>query len=371
MMKKKIAILPGDGIGPEIMAQAKKVLQAISEKFGYQFELKSGLIGAAAIHQTGEPLPESTLDLCLDADAVLLAAVGHPKFDDDPDARIRPEQGLLGLRKALDLYINIRPVKVYPVMSQFSSLKPEKLENVDLVIYRELSSGIYFGEKIERNETGYASDLCAYREEEIVRIARPAFEAARRRKHKVTLVDKANVLASSRLWRHTVSEIAEEFPDITYEKLYVDNAAMQLVLAPSQFDVILTGNMFGDILSDLSSVLGGSLGLLPSSSIGSRSSLFEPVHGSYPMAAGKDIANPMAMILSTMMMLESFGMHDAANEISIGIDFCIQNRIGTQDMQPLYEYTCSQMGDLISSIVLEGIEILNEKNLDSSISTII
>jgi 3-isopropylmalate dehydrogenase len=370
-MKKNIAILPGDGIGPEIMAQAKKVLNAISDKYGHSFELKTGLIGAVAINQTGEPLPESTLDLCLDSDAVLLAAVGHPTFDNDPDAKVRPEQGLLGLRKALDLFINIRPVKIYPSMIKFAALRPELLEGVDLVIYRELSSGIYFGAKHERDESGYASDLCAYHENEILRIAHPAFKAARQRKKKVTLVDKANVLASSRLWRHTVEEVSKSYPDVTFEKLYVDNAAMQMVLAPNQFDVILTSNMFGDILSDLSSVLGGSLGFLPSSSIGTRSSVFEPVHGSYPTAAGKDIANPTAMILSVKLMLEELGMNEAAKEIETVVDYCIQHRIGTQDIHPKYEYSCSQMGDLISSIILDGIEILNEKNLDSSVSTII
>lgn len=370
-MSKKITILPGDGIGPEIMTQALNVLHAVTDKFGYQFKLEKGSIGAVAIDQTGMPLPPDTLDQCLDSDAILLAAVGHPKYDNDPDAKVRPEQGLLGLRKALDLYMNVRPIKIYPSMAFLSVIKPEHLEDVDMVIYRELSSGIYFGEKTEMNIVGEASDLCYYTKDEIDRISHPAFVAAKQRKGRLTLVDKANVLASSRLWRKTVTEIATKYPDIDYNQLFVDNAAMQLILNPSQFDVILTGNMFGDILSDLASILGGSIGLLPSGSYGTRSSMFEPVHGSYPQAAGKNIANPIAMILSMKMMLESFDMFDAAKEVEEAVNHCIHYSIGTADMHPKHELSCSQMGELISAIVLEGKQILNEKNLGTSMSTII
>ena len=337
MSKKfEIAVLPGDGIGPEIMAQAVKVLNAVALKYQIQFDLKYSPIGAIAIDQTGNPLPAETLDICLDADAILLGAVGHPKYDADPSLTVRPEQGLLGLRKALDLFINIRPIRIYPTLKHLSVLKEKHQRNVDFVIYRELSSGIYFGEKKEARDGEYAYDICSYHRSEIERIAHPAIHAAQHRRGKLCLIDKANVLASSRLWRSTVSEIARLHSDVQYDQLYVDNAAMQMVLNPGQFDVIVTSNMFGDIISDLASVLGGSLGLLPSSSIGTRTALFEPVHGSYPSAAGKDIANPVAMIMSVAMMLEHLKCKEAAENIEKAVEYCIEMGIGTEDLKSKY-----------------------------------
>ena len=368
---KKITLLPGDGIGPEIMEQAEKVMKVVTAKYGYTFEFTRGLIGAVAIDKTEMPLPPDTLDMCLDSDAVLLACVGRPDFDNDPTLKVRPEQGLLGLRKALDLFINIRPIKIYKSLSHLSVLKKSRLVNVDMEIYRELSSGIYFGKKQEADKNGYAFDQCSYYRSEIERIAIPAFEKARIRNKKLCLVDKANVLASSRLWRKTVDDISINFPDVKLDRLFVDNAAMQMVQNPGQFDVILTSNMFGDILSDLASVLGGSIGLLPSSSIGTKCSMYEPVHGSYPSATGKNTANPIAMILSVKMMLEDFGMLNAAEDVEKAVNDCIESGVGTEDIFPDNAKSCSDMGDVIAHFISESSSKGGEKNRGSSISTII
>jgi 3-isopropylmalate dehydrogenase len=356
-MKKTIVLLPGDGIGPEVVAQAKKTMHAIADRFGHQFDFKTLLIGAAAIDKTGNPLPVETIEACLDADAILLGAVGHPKFDHDPTAKVRPEQGLLGLRKALDLFANIRPVKAYPQLADLTVLKKRIAKDCDMIIYRELSSGIYFGDKVEGNENDPASDLCKYSYAEIKRISELAFSAAATRKKRVCLVDKANVLASSRLWRNTVSAIGKKYPDITLDYLFVDNAAMQLMLAPTQFDVILTSNMFGDILSDLSSIITGSLGMLPSASLGTKTALFEPVHGSYPTAAGKDIANPFAAILSAKMMLEYFNLSQEAQVIQEAVDKCLASGVGSPEMELEHTYSCSQLGDATASLIREEEEI--------------
>lgn len=371
--KTRIAVLPGDGIGPEVTQQAIKVLDAVSERFGTTFEYCFAEVGAVAIDHTGSPLPEATLEACLRADAVLFGAIGHPKYDNDPDAKVRPEQGLLKLRKELGLYANIRPVTAYENLIHLSPLRPEKVKGVDLVIFRELTSGIYFGEKGTSADGGQAFDTCTYTVEEIERISRLAFEQARHRRGKLTLVDKANVMETSRLWRRTVRELASEFPDVALDFMFVDNAAMQLIQNPGQFDVILTENLFGDVLSDEASVLAGSMGLLPSASIGIHTSLFEPIHGSYPQAAGEDIANPMAAILSAAMLVESLGMHEAATAIRFSVQHILEKGIGTPELQPAITYSCSQVGDLTALLVADPKEeiLIKTEGISQRVSTII
>ena len=371
-VKKNIAVLPGDGIGPEVITQAVKVLDAISELYKHEFTYSYADVGAIAIDKTGNPLPPETLNLCLESDAILFGAIGDPKYDNDPSAPVRPEQGLLALRKGLGLFANIRPVATYSKLLHLSPLKKEKVEGVDMVIFRELTGGIYFGDKGKNEEEGSAFDTCIYYDHEIERITRLAFEQAGNRRKKVTLVDKANVLESSRLWRATVNKIAKDYPDIELDYLFVDNAAMQLIQWPKQFDVILTSNMFGDILSDEASVIPGSMGLLPSASIGKHTSLFEPIHGSYPQAAGEDIANPMAAILSAGMMLESFGLIKEARLIHKAVKYTLEKGIGTPELSPSIAYGCSQIGDMIASLVSQGESFdLNEGKINERISTII
>ncbi len=362
-MKKKIAVLPGDGIGPGVIAQAIKVMDAVNGRFGHEFELDHQLIGAISIRQTGEPLSDEVIDICRSADAVLLGAIGDPAFDNNPDATVRPEQGLLKLRKALGLHSNIRPLTVHPNLIHHSPLKPNRLHGVDLVIYRELTGGIYFGSKETSIDGKVSADSCTYSTLEIRRIAIAAFEAARARNKKLTLVDKANVLETSRLWRKCIRELAKDYPDVEVLYMFVDNAAMQLVLNPAQFDVILTENMFGDILSDLASVLGGSIGLLPSSSIGDEHALFEPIHGSYPQAEGLDIANPIATILSTAMMYEYFGLDTEANCIRNAVDWAIENNFITVDLNKKEGISCSKCGDMIALHIEEKGEF--NLNLDA------
>lgn len=371
--KTRIAVLPGDGIGPEVTQQAIKVLDAVSERFGAIFEYCFAEVGAVAIDHTGSPLPDATLEACLRADAVLFGAIGHPKYDNDPDAKVRPEQGLLKLRKGLGLYANIRPVTAYENLLHLSPLRPEKVKGVDLVIFRELTSGIYFGEKGTAADGGQAFDTCTYTVEEIERIARLAFEQARHRRGKLTLVDKANVMETSRLWRRTVRELSSEYPDVMLDFMFVDNAAMQLIQNPGQFDVILTENLFGDVLSDEASVLAGSMGLLPSASIGLHTSLFEPIHGSYPQAAGEDIANPMAAILSAAMLVESLGMHEAATAIRFSVQHILEKGIGTPELQPAITYSCSQIGDLTALLVADPKEeiLIKTEGISQRVSTII
>ena len=349
MSNFNIALLPGDGIGPEVVAQAVKALEAIGSKYNHQFKFKYGSIGASSIDENGSPLPLETLNLCMDSDAVLLGAIGDPKYDNDPKAKIRPEQGLLGLRKNLGLFANFRPVTVFEKFAELSVLRKELLHGVDFLICRELTGGIYFGEK--KNDGNTASDLCLYSTEEIKRIAKIAFNKASKRRKHLTLVDKANVLETSRLWRKTVQEMSAEFPDVKVDYLFIDNAAMQILINPSQFDVLLCSNMFGDILSDEASVLVGSLGLLPSSSLGEKHRLYEPVHGSYPEAAGLDIANPTAMILCAAMMLDDFGLASEAKEIRNAIFKCIDNRIVTRDLDNSHPYTTTRFGDIVSAII--------------------
>ncbi|MGL6267348.1 MAG: 3-isopropylmalate dehydrogenase, partial [Chitinophagaceae bacterium] len=279
-MNKKIAVILGDGIGPEVTTQAVRILEAIAEKYHHHFQYEFGLMGADAIDKTGSPLPEETIEICKRSNAILFGAIGHPKYDNDPNAKVRPEQGLLQLRKSMGLFANIRPINTYPSLQHLSPLKSQQLEGVDFIIFRELTGGIYFGEKEINEEQTLASDKCVYSREEIERITHLAFQYARIRRKKLTLVDKANVLETSRLWRKVVQEITQQYTDVQTEYMFVDNAAMQIIINPKQFDVVLTENMFGDIISDEASVLSGSLGLLPSASVGGNIALFEPIHGS-------------------------------------------------------------------------------------------
>jgi 3-isopropylmalate dehydrogenase len=370
VLNKKIAVLPGDGIGPEVCNEAIRVLEAVAERFGHKFEFEKHLMGACAIDATGNPLPEETLDACLEADAILLGAIGDPKYDNNPAAKVRPEQGLLRLRKSLGLYANIRPVTAYNVLLEHSPLKNDRIAGADMLIFRELTGGIYFGEK-GRTEDG-AYDHCTYSREEIVRIAHLAFQAAGTRRNKLTLVDKANVLETSRLWREVVQSIAPNYPDVAVDYLFVDNAAMQLILNPKQFDVILTENMFGDILSDEASVIAGSLGLLPSASVGDTVSLFEPIHGSYPQAKGKGIANPIAAILSAGMLLEHFGLQEEADLVKEAVHFALEKKVLTPELNSSAPYTTEQVGTFISYCVLDGAETGPYKyNVEIGLSTII
>ncbi|MBX2934238.1 MAG: 3-isopropylmalate dehydrogenase [Ferruginibacter sp.] len=374
-MIKKIAVIEGDGIGPEVTKQSINVLNAIAENFGHQFIYKHVLMGAVAIDKTGNPLPDETIDTCLNSDAILFGAIGHPKYDNNPNAKVRPEQGLLKLRKTLQLYANIRPINTYPSLQHLSPLKSKNIEAVDFIIFRELTGGIYFGKKELNAEGTQASDDCVYNREEIERMAHLAFHFAQKenRRKKVTLVDKANVLETSRLWRKVVQEVAAQYPDVTVEYMFVDNAAMQIILNPKQFDIVLTENMFGDIISDEASVISGSLGLLPSASIGTGGlALFEPIHGSYPQAAGKDIANPIGSILSAAMMLEYLGMKEEADTVRKAVAWTLQNGFVTKDIDPVNFYFTSTLGELITDYI-NGIVpgSVKKENIELRKSTII
>src|SRR6187431_819040 len=347
-MKKKIAVLNGDGIGPEVTKQSIRVLDAVAERFGHTFTYHEALIGADAIDKTGTALPSETIDTCLDCDAVLFGAVGHPKYDNDPNAKVRPEQGILGIRKALQLFANIRPVTTYPTLQHLCPIKPKNMEGVDFIIFRELTGGIYFGKKHTAEDGSSASDECSYTKEEIERISHLAFQYAQKRRKKLTLVDKANVLETSRLWRKIVQEIAAQYTDVTVDYMFVDNAAMQIILNPAQFDVVLTENMFGDIISDEASVLSGSLGLLPSASVGNKTALFEPIHGSYPQAAGKDIANPLGSILSAAMLLDHFQLTAEAKAVRDAVGWTLANGFVSKDIDPINNYSTTAIGDLIT-----------------------
>nr|WP_299068717.1 3-isopropylmalate dehydrogenase [uncultured Allomuricauda sp.] len=372
-MNLNIALLPGDGIGPEVLRQAVKCLQAVEETFNHNFIYKEALVGAIAIHKKGSPLPDTTLKLCKEADAVLFGAIGDPKYDNDPNSKVRPEQGLLTLRKELGLFANIRPVQIFPTLIENSPLKKEIITGTDFTIYRELTGGIYFGEKKLNDEGTVASDLCEYSEKEISRIAHLAFKAAKNRRNKLTLVDKANVLESSRLWRKVVAKIGESYPDVALDFLFVDNAAMQIILNPSQFDVILTENMFGDIISDEGSVIGGSIGLLASASVGNESAMFEPIHGSYPQATGKDIANPIASILSAAMLLEHFKLFEEAMAVREAVDKSLKKGVVTPDLDASSKYGTNQVGDFIADNIVDSEDDINinDENIDLGQSTII
>ena len=327
----KIAILPGDGIGPEIMKQGVAVLDAIARKFGHKFEYEEALVGATAIDAVGDPYPEQTHDVCMNADAVLFAAVGDLKYDNNPTAPVRPEQGLLAMRKKLGLFANIRPVATFDCLIHKSPLKDELLRGADFVVIRELTGGMYFGEKYQDNDRAYDTDV--YTRPEIERILRVAFEMARTRKHHLTVVDKANILASSRLWRQIAKEMEPLYPDVTTDYMFIDNASMRVLTEPRFFDVIVTENTFGDILTDETSCITGSMGLQPSSSLGEHTPLFEPVHGSWPQAAGQNLANPLAMILSAAMLLEHFGLNAEGQLVREAVSASLDANVRTPEIQ--------------------------------------
>jgi 3-isopropylmalate dehydrogenase len=333
-MKLNIAVLPGDGIGPEIVGQALRVAEAVCKKFGHELSYKYGLVGACAIDQTGNPYPDETHELCMNSDAVLFGAIGDPKFDNNPSAKVRPEQGLLAMRKKLGLYANLRPVTTFPSLLHQSPLRSDLVEGADFMCVRELTGGLYFGRPQGRSEDGNtAYDTCVYTREEVERIVRLSYKFARQRRKKLTVVDKANVLCTSRLWRQVSQELEKEYPDVQTEYMFVDNAAMQLIQWPKRFDVLVTENLFGDILTDEASVITGSLGMLPSASIGIHTSVFEPIHGSYPQAAGTVIANPLATILSAAMMFEyAFELKEEGAVIRQAVDASMAAGVVTEDI---------------------------------------
>ena len=372
-MKLDIAVLSGDGIGPEVTNQAVKVLKAIAFEFNHNFSFHYADVGAIAIDKQKDPLPQATLDLCKSTDAILFGAIGDPKYDNDPSAKVRPEQGLLKLRKELGLFANIRPVKAYDTLLDKSPLKKHIIEGTDISIYRELTGGIYFGKKQLSEDGNLASDLCEYSREEIERIAHLAFKASQKRQHKVTLVDKANVLESSRLWRRVVKDVALNYPDVELDFLFVDNAAMQMILNPKQFDVILTENMFGDIISDEASVIGGSIGLLASASVGKKYAMFEPIHGSYPQATNLGIANPIASILSAAMLLEHFELFEEAELVREGVEKSLKLNITTPDLNTKYNHiSTNKVGDFIEDFINNPKDTnMNFANIHLGQSTII
>ena len=352
-MKMKIAKLPGDGIGPEVVEQAVKAVDAICEKFGHEVSYTSALVGACAIEATGSAYPDSTHQLCLDSDAVLFGAVGDPKYDNDPTAKVRPEQGLLAMRKNLGLYANLRPVETFDRLVGKSPLKEELVSGADFMCIRELTGGMYFGKKGREDNGDTAYDTNIYHRYEVERILKLGFEYAMRRRKHLTVVDKANVLESSRLWRQIAQEMAPKYPEVTTDYMFVDNAAMQLIRQPKFFDVMVTENTFGDILTDEASVITGSMGLLASASIGEHTSVFEPIHGSYPQAAGKNIANPLATILSAAMMFEyAFGLMEEGKAIRKAVAASIDQNIVTEDLAAGGKaYSTSEVGDWVADYI--------------------
>lgn len=330
-MDFKIAVLAGDGIGPEIAVQGVDVMTAICDKFGHKVSYQHGLVGACAIDAVGDPFPEETYRICKEADAVLFSAIGDPKFDNDPTAKIRPEQGLLAMRKKLGLFANIRPVETFKCLIHKSPLRPELVENADFICIRELTGGMYFGEKYQDNDKAY--DTNYYTRPEIERILKVAYEYALKRRKHLTVVDKANVLASSRLWRKIAQEIAPQYPDVTTDYMYVDNAAMRMIQEPTFFDVMVTENTFGDILTDEASVISGSMGLLPSASTGESTPVFEPIHGSWPQAKGLNIANPLAQILSVAMLFEYFNLMKEGAMVREAVNASLDANVRTPEIQ--------------------------------------
>ena len=330
-MKLNIAILPGDGIGPEIMKQGVAVLNAIAQKFNHHFSYEEALVGAVAIDACGDPYPAATHDVCMRADAVLFAAVGDLKYDNDPTLKVRPETGLLAMRKQLGLFANVRPVATFDCLLHKSPLKEELLRGADFVVIRELTGGMYFGEKYQDNDRAYDTDV--YTRPEIERILKVAFEMARTRKRHLTVVDKANVLASSRLWRQIAQEMEPQYPDVTTDYMFIDNASMRVLTEPRFFDVIVTENTFGDILTDETSCITGSMGLQPSSSLGEHTPLFEPVHGSWPQAKGQNLANPLAQILSAAMLLEHFGLNEEGALVRQAVNASLDANVRTPEIQ--------------------------------------
>lgn len=353
-MNKHIAVIGGDGIGPEVTSQAVKALNAVAQKFGHTFKYTNALGGASAIDQCGDPMPDSTIATCKECDAVLFGAFGDPKYDNDPNAKVRPEQGLLKIRKDLGLYANIRPIFTFESLIHKSPIKREIVENSDFVVVRELTGGMYFGMKGRTEDGKTAFDTNTYSTYEIERILKTAFDLAASRRKKVTVVDKANILATSRLWRETAMRISQEYPEVTTDYMFVDNASMRIITTPKDFDVIVTENTFGDILTDEASVITGSMGMMPSASVGTYTSLFEPIHGSYPQAAGKNIANPMAAILSAAMLLEmAFELKSEAEAIKYTVNQAIKNGIVTEDIAEGKAFSTTEVGDYIATSILE------------------
>lgn len=350
-MDLKIALLAGDGIGPEIVDQAVNVLNRVATKFGHNFSYTPALVGATAIDHTGDPYPAETHKICQEADVVLFGAIGDPKYDNDPSAKVRPEQGLLRMRKSLGLFANVRPLVVFDSLVDRSPLKAERVQGADFVCIRELTGGMYFGRPQGRSEDGNtAYDTCVYTREEIERILHVAFKMAMSRRKLLTVVDKANVIATSRLWRQIAKEMAPSYPEVQVDYMFVDNAAMQIIQRPTYFDVLVTENLFGDILTDEASVISGSLGLLPSASLGTDAALFEPIHGSYPQAAGKNIANPMATILSGAMLLEHVGLVKEGAAVRAAVEKAIQNGVVTEDLaNSAKAYSTSEVGEFITN----------------------
>ena len=330
-MKLRIAVLAGDGIGPEIMTQGVAVMNAVAEKFGHEVEYKEAICGAHAIDVVGDPFPEDTFKTCQEADAVLFAAVGDPKYDNDPTSPVRPEQGLLAMRKKLGLFANIRPVQTFKCLLHKSPLRAELVEGADFICIRELTGGMYFGEKYQDNDVAY--DTNYYTRPEVERILKVGFEYARKRHHHLTVVDKANVLASSRLWRQIAKEMEPQYSDVRVDYMFVDNASMRMIAEPTFFDVMVTENTFGDILTDEGSCISGSMGLLPSASTGESTPVFEPVHGSWPQATGQNIANPLAQILSVAMMLEHFGLAEEGALVRKAVDASLDANVRTPEIQ--------------------------------------
>jgi 3-isopropylmalate dehydrogenase len=332
-MKKKIVILPGDGIGKEVTTEGKRVLETIASLFGHEFEYDEAVIGHDAIEATGNPLPDETLTKLRNCDAILFGAVGHPTYDNDPSLKVRPEQGLLKMRKELGLYANLRPIKLFDELLQASAIKPEILKGSDILFFRELTGDVYFGEKGRKDDGNTAYDVMIYQRYEVERIAHKAFQASRTRKKKVTSVDKANVLESSRLWRAVVQEIGKQYPDVELEHQFVDSAAMKLIQNPRSFDVVLTGNLFGDILTDEASQIAGSMGMLASASVGDTVGLYEPIHGSAHDITGKGIANPLASILSASLLLDiSFGLKKESEAIIKAVESTLKAGYRTGDI---------------------------------------
>ena len=350
-MELKIAVLAGDGIGPEITAQAIKVVNAVCRRMGHDPYYREALVGAVAIDKTGDPYPDETHKICMESDAVLFGAIGDPRFDNDPGASVRPEKGLLAMRKKLGLYANIRPVMTFPSLLHKSPLRKDIVDGVEFVAIRELTGGIYFGSPQGRSEDGdTAYDTCVYHRYEIERICRLGFDFAMKRRKKLTMVDKANVLATSRLWRETMQILAPSYPEVEVEYMFVDNAAMQIIQWPGRFDVLVTENMFGDILTDEASVITGSLGLLPSASIGLHTPVFEPIHGSYPQAAGRNIANPLATVLSAALMFEyAFSLGAEADLIRQVVDYSLAEGVVTEDIDPVKPKSTSEVGDWLAA----------------------
>lgn len=356
-MKKHILVIPGDGIGSEVTTWGKKSLEKIASLFGHEFTFDEALMGHVAIEATCTPLPDETLSKANNSDAILFGAIGHIKYDNDPSAKVRPEQGLLKIRKELGLYANLRPIVLFDELLGASSIKPEILKGSDILFFRELTGDVYFGEKKRSEDRKTASDLMVYSTYEVERIAIKAFEAARNRKKILCSVDKANVLESSRLWREVVQEVAQRYPDVKTEHMFIDNAAMQLIKDPKKFDVVLTANLFGDILTDEASQIAGSMGMLASASVGDKVGFYEPIHGSAHDIAGKGIANPMASILSAALMLEiSFGLKDEAKAIVDAVDKTLKQGYRTGDIADASTSADKKLGtDAIGKIIVENI----------------